>query len=288
MTPDPMTIRRARLSERDALEELQRRSSMHGPMYRAQLAAHRDVIVLPAEQLAAGLVRVAEQEGAVVGFAVLLERTGDACELDGLFVEPDRMRAGVGRRLVEDAKRIARERGAARIQVVANPQALAFYEAVGFKAAGEEQTRFGPAGRMSLDVEPTPVTWRSLTADDALALARARAVVEAVDPTGEHFSEQDVRDELEGEAIDLSRDTFAALAPEGELIAFARVQGPVEVGSLDRIDADGAVLPAARGRGLGRRLLEWTDERAASLHSERHPGVPAAVCVATQEHNTSK
>ena len=60
------------------------------------------------------------------------------------------MRGGVGRRLVEDAMRMARERGAKRIDVVANPQALAFYEAVGFRPTGEAQTRFGPAPRMSL------------------------------------------------------------------------------------------------------------------------------------------
>jgi N-acetylglutamate synthase-like GNAT family acetyltransferase len=146
------TIRAARGSEREALEALQRRSSMHGPMYRAQLAAHPEAIELPAEQLAAGDVRVAEQAGRVVGFAVLLERAGDACELDGLFVEPDRMRAGVGRRLVEDAKRLARKRGATRIEVVANPQATAFYAAVGFEPAGEAQTRFGPAALMALAV----------------------------------------------------------------------------------------------------------------------------------------
>jgi N-acetylglutamate synthase-like GNAT family acetyltransferase len=152
MEADPATIRPARLAERDALERLQRRSSVHDPMYRTQLAAHPDAIELPVEQITAGLVRVAEQGGAVVGFAVLLERSGDACELDGLFVEPDRMRAGVGRGLVEDAKRIARERGATRIDVVANPQAVAFYAAVGFAAVGEAQTRFGPASRMSLSI----------------------------------------------------------------------------------------------------------------------------------------
>jgi N-acetylglutamate synthase-like GNAT family acetyltransferase len=152
MEADPATIRPARLADRDALERLQGRSSVHDPMYRAQLAAHPDAIELPIEQITAGLVRVAEQGGAVVGFAVLLERSGDACELDGLFVEPDRMRAGVGRRLVEDAKRIARERGATRIDVVANPQAVAFYEAVGFAPVGEARTRFGPAPRMSLSI----------------------------------------------------------------------------------------------------------------------------------------
>jgi GNAT superfamily N-acetyltransferase len=149
---DRTTIRPAQPSERDALEGLQRRSSMHQPLYREQLAAHADAIELPAEQIAAGHVRVAEQSGAIVGFAVLLERSGDACELDGLFVEPDRMRTGVGRRLVEDAERIARERGATRIDVVANPQAVAFYVALGFTATGETQTRFGPAPRMSLSL----------------------------------------------------------------------------------------------------------------------------------------
>jgi GNAT superfamily N-acetyltransferase len=121
-------------------------------MYRAQLAAHPDAIHLPAEQIAGGLVRVAEQNGVVVGFAVLLERLSDACDLDGLFVEPDWMRRGVGRLLVEDAKRIACDREARRIDVVANPQAVAFYEAVGFTPVGETQTRFGPAARMSLAV----------------------------------------------------------------------------------------------------------------------------------------
>ena len=152
MEGDSTTIRPARVAERDALERLQRRSSMHEPMHRAQLAAHPDAIELPVEHITGGLVRVAEQNGAVVGFAVLLERSGDAWELDGLFVEPDRMRAGVGRRLVEDATGRAREWGATRIDVVANPQAVAFYEAVGFTWVGEAQTRFGPAPRMSLSL----------------------------------------------------------------------------------------------------------------------------------------
>ena len=147
-----LTIRLAQSSERAALEALQRRSSMHQPMYRAQLAAHPDAIELPAEQIAAGLVRVADLNGVIVGFAVLIERSADACELDALFVEPTQMRTGVGRRLVADAERIARERGARRIDVVANPQALSFYEAVGFHVVGEAQTRFGSASRMSLTV----------------------------------------------------------------------------------------------------------------------------------------
>jgi GNAT superfamily N-acetyltransferase len=127
---------------------------MDGPAYRAQLAAHPDAIELPASQIAAGLVRVAEQDGVVAGFSVLLAADAGACELDGVFVEPRMMRTGIGRRLIEDAARIALERGATRIEVVANPQALAFYESVGFVNAGDAETRFGPAARMVCEIQP--------------------------------------------------------------------------------------------------------------------------------------
>src|SRR3954463_1532053 len=92
MTTPRATIRTARIAERLELEELQRRSSMHEPMYRAQLEAHPDAIELPTEQIALGHVRVAELDGVVIGFVALFERIGDACELDALFVEPGRMR----------------------------------------------------------------------------------------------------------------------------------------------------------------------------------------------------
>ena len=132
------------------------------------------------------------------------------------------------------------------------------------------------------------LTWRALTAEDAPALTRAYAAVEAVDHTGEYFSEQDFRDELADESIDLRRDSLAALAPDGELVAFAWVHGSVELHDLDRIDVEGAVVPAARGRGCGRRLLEWAEERAASLHTARHPDTPGVVCVDVQDNNPSK
>jgi len=153
LTGARIAIRFALPVERTALEELQRRSSMHEPMYRAQLAAHPDAIEVPADLIRAGSVRVAEQDGAIVGFAALLDPHGGACELDGLFVEPDRMRSGVGRKLIDDAMRIARKHGATRIDVVANPQAVAFYARVGFKASGQAETRFGMAPRMSLRLD---------------------------------------------------------------------------------------------------------------------------------------
>jgi GNAT superfamily N-acetyltransferase len=122
-----VTVHDARPNERMTLEDLQRRASLHATTYRDQLVAHPDAIELPAEHIDAGLVRVAECEGATVGFAVLLPTDQAGCELDGLFVEPEHWRAGVGRILIEDAAQIARRWGAMRIDVIANPDAIAFY-----------------------------------------------------------------------------------------------------------------------------------------------------------------
>jgi len=138
-----ISIRLALPLERESLEALQWRASLNNPNDRDALLAHRDAIVLPMEQIAAGQVYVAEQGQEIVGFAVLLPRNEIAMELDGLFVEPQFWRRGTGRLLVEHCSRVARKNGAAVLHVVGNPHAEAFYEACGFAVTGIEKTRFG-------------------------------------------------------------------------------------------------------------------------------------------------
>ena len=97
------------------------------------------------EAIAAGLVRVAERDGRRLGFSAVLEIAAGVCELDGLFVEPDAMRHGVGRALIADVVARAGAAGATSIAVIANPRAVEFYDAVGFGPGAEASTRFGPA-----------------------------------------------------------------------------------------------------------------------------------------------
>jgi GNAT superfamily N-acetyltransferase len=137
------TIRLARAEERDELEQLQWRASTALPDYRQQLEANPDAIHLPPAQIANGQVHVAELDGRVVGFAALV-----GGELDGLFVEPDLWRRGVGAALIDAATHEARRKGLA-LTVIANPTARGFYEKCGFSVESEEQTRFGPGLRMS-------------------------------------------------------------------------------------------------------------------------------------------
>ena len=140
---EALRIRIAQPEERDDLEALQRRASLALPDYRDQLEANPDAIHLPPAQVANGQVLVAELDGRVAGFAALV-----GGELDGLFVEPELWRQGVGKALVDEATHLARLRGLA-VTVIAGPVARSFYERCGFSVEGEAQTRFGPAFRMS-------------------------------------------------------------------------------------------------------------------------------------------
>ena len=142
-----MILRDARPQERRALEELQRRASLMWDDDRPYLLANPDVIELPLAHISEGRVRVAEEPSRVLGFAVLLPRDTDAA-LDGLFVEPEQWRRGIGRLLVEDAVTRARAAGLEALEVVANGNALGFYEKLGFAVCGAAQTQFGPAKRL--------------------------------------------------------------------------------------------------------------------------------------------
>ena len=140
---DALTLRLARPEEHQQLEELQRRASLELPEYRDQLIANPGAIYLPEGQIANGQVIVAEVGGQIVGFAAVV-----GGELDGLFVEPDLWGQGIGRTLVYAATHEARRRGLA-LKVIASPRAKRFYESCGFTVEGDEQTRFGPALRMT-------------------------------------------------------------------------------------------------------------------------------------------
>jgi len=115
--------------------------------------ANADAIILPLEQLEAGQVFVAEQNGEVAGFAVVLPREDGQLELDGLFVEPSLWKGGIGRTLVDYCAAYARKLGSSALHVIGNQHALGFYTACGFESLGSSKTRFGTGVLMRLRVQ---------------------------------------------------------------------------------------------------------------------------------------
>jgi len=138
-------IRPAISSEKEALEALQLRASLANAGDRDAILAHPDAIEVPAGQIAAGRVFVAESNGAIAGFAAIEPRPDGETELDGLFVEPSFQRRGIGRRLVEHCAEATRRNGATALHVIGNPHARDFYLECGFEQIGTTSTRFGVA-----------------------------------------------------------------------------------------------------------------------------------------------
>jgi GNAT superfamily N-acetyltransferase len=145
-------IRQARPTDEPDLAVLFRRSALSNEGDRPLMLDHPEVLrfTLPEDDRA--IVRVvADDDDKALGFATLIEEDG-FLELEDLFVDPDSMRSGLGTALMGDACHLARVRGAARIEVTANPHARAFYESMGFVTVGVVSTTFGPADRMHLKI----------------------------------------------------------------------------------------------------------------------------------------
>jgi len=143
-----METRSARESDLGTIEAVVRAAAMVWDEDRPFLEAHPDAIEVPVELVKRGQVRVAVQSEAVVGFSSYVISDATTWEVEDLFVRPDLMRQGIGRRLVDDMVASAVRAGCNRLEVTANPQALGFYEKLGFVAVGVVPTRFRPAIRM--------------------------------------------------------------------------------------------------------------------------------------------
>ncbi|MBV9195193.1 MAG: GNAT family N-acetyltransferase [Solirubrobacterales bacterium] len=133
------------------LRDLFRRSSLSNEGDRDALLANPHTLKFAGERLAQGTTRVAVGvDGRIVGFITSVTLGNSVLEVEDMFVDPHRMRRGIGRQLMQDLVTTARRAGVARIEVTANPHAEAFYRSVGFVRTHELEMEFGPASRMQL------------------------------------------------------------------------------------------------------------------------------------------
>ena len=134
-----------------ALARVYRRASLANTGDRDTLLAHPEYLILDAHGLEQGRTYVAREHGSIVGFASWIESAGGV-ELADLFVDPLWTRRGTATALVLRIVDVLRSRGVPALEVTANPQALGFYRAVGFRDVGTADTAFGTAPRMALDI----------------------------------------------------------------------------------------------------------------------------------------
>jgi ribosomal protein S18 acetylase RimI-like enzyme len=122
------------------------RSKAHWGYTEEQLAAFTLELTYTADDIVTGRFTVAEVTGRVAGFYSIDDSPPDG-ELGNLWVSPDRIGSGIGRRLWTHAMESAGAAGFRTLRIDADPNAEGFYLAMGAERVGETPSAAIP-GRM--------------------------------------------------------------------------------------------------------------------------------------------
>ncbi|NHZ42529.1 GNAT family N-acetyltransferase [Massilia sp. CCM 8693] len=130
------TLRTATLPDIDAMWALRTRAIRHGcpGHYPSEVIEPWSASPVPRSYPAllhsCGAV-IAEEQGAMLGYAILDIATG---EVDAVFVDPAAGGRGIGKTMLAALERMAMARGCKRLHLSASLNAVVFYRAAGFVA----------------------------------------------------------------------------------------------------------------------------------------------------------
>jgi GNAT superfamily N-acetyltransferase len=99
------------------------------------MTACRAELAFQPSDLSSSRIAIAEQAGTILGVAQV-RMTGSDADLLKLFIEPSALRGGIGRMLFAWATDVARDMGARRLTIEADPDAAPFYRRLGARDAG--------------------------------------------------------------------------------------------------------------------------------------------------------
>ena len=144
-----VTIRMARAGEAGQLTALCKRSKAHWGYDEQFLRQSEQSLTVRPEQIETGRVLVAVGPADVaVGVAEIVPmKEPGIFDLDKFFIDPKTLRSGVGRELFCTVCQLASNEGAIRLMVLADPNAVGFYEKVGAVRVGDAPSDAIP-GRM--------------------------------------------------------------------------------------------------------------------------------------------
>lgn len=127
------------------------------------------------------------------------------------------------------------------------------------------------------------LSWRALGPTDADAAHRLVARCEAVDEPVEHTTRARVERLLARQQRG-GDDSLGGFDGAGDLRAAAFVHTPPGDETLARVSLTATIDPTWRGRGVGRALLGWQDERARQLLADLDPSLPGRIEAYVDEH----
>ena len=131
-----MEVRRASPGEAEILSRVAFEAKGHWGYPARWMELWRDGLTVSPGFIADNEVYVAVVDGGISGFYALVGE-GDRLELEHLWVRPNEIGTGLGRRLFGHAMRRAAELGARVVGIESDPNAEGFYLRMGARRAGE-------------------------------------------------------------------------------------------------------------------------------------------------------
>lgn len=123
--------------EAGTLTEISHAAKRHWGYPERWIECWRETLTITPEFIGSNEVYLAEQDGEALGFYALIMK-GEQAELEHMWVRPERMGGGLGRELMEHAKRRAVSLGVRVVNITADPNAEGFYLRMGARRVGEE------------------------------------------------------------------------------------------------------------------------------------------------------
>lgn len=106
------------------------------------------------------------------------------------------------------------------------------------------------------------ISWRAATEADVDAITELAQAADRIDHPRYLTTRDEIAEEFESSHVHAASDTLVGTAADGTLVAYGFVMLSPGQETLVRSIIFGAVRPEWRGRGLGRALLAWQEQRA--------------------------
>ncbi len=150
MNDSTFSIRPAASDEAALISDLALRSKAYWDYDEAFIAACRPALTFSPDYITTYPVYVVEMEGRVAGFYSLQPVSAQEVDLDNLFVAPEAIGHGCGKRLWQHAVATARQLGFTHMRIEADPNAEEFYAAMGAETVGSVPSSVWPERQLPL------------------------------------------------------------------------------------------------------------------------------------------
>jgi ribosomal protein S18 acetylase RimI-like enzyme len=130
------------------------------------------------------------------------------------------------------------------------------------------------------------VEWRGASSADLDAWVEALAEIEGVDRTGEVVGRADLEEQLGLSYFDPALDARLGWS-DGRIVAWGTVLC-IPNDRQWRVNLAGAVVPAARGAGVGTALVGWQVARGNVVAERRHPSLPGWLELSASDGDTER